>query len=105
MSEYTPTTEEVRGAYHAWSDGQGDNFDEKPTWSFPEFDRWFASEIAKAERRAWTVGARDMMEAIADDHGTLSFIAPLNPYERPTKSVRQVIEENGGTSPTVEAWA
>lgn len=42
MNEYTPTTEEVRGAYHAWSDGQGDNFDEKPTWSFQEFDRWLA---------------------------------------------------------------
>lgn len=43
MSDYTPTTEDVRGAYRAWHDGQGDDHPLKPTWSAQEFDRWLAS--------------------------------------------------------------
>ncbi len=42
MTEYTPITAEVRGAYRAWSDGQGDSYAAKPTWSGEEFDRWLA---------------------------------------------------------------
>lgn len=50
---YTPSLEEVRGAYHAWSDGQGDSHPRKPTWSKAEFDRWLAEhdEAVRAEER------------------------------------------------------
>jgi len=45
--EWTPTTEDVRGAWHAWSDGQGDSHADKPTWSYEEFDRWIAAHDAE----------------------------------------------------------
>lgn len=45
MSDYTPTTEEVRMSYV----GEPEHWlDDKVA---AEFDRWFASEIEKAERR------------------------------------------------------
>lgn len=43
MSDYTLTTEEVR--YH-WTFYEGDRSE-----AAEQFDRWFASEIEKAERR------------------------------------------------------
>lgn len=43
MSDYTPTTDEVR---YKWCFDEGDVYE-----SAEEFDRWFASEIEKAERR------------------------------------------------------
>lgn len=56
MSEYTPTTEDVRGAYRAWHDGQGDDHALKPTWSAQEFDRWLAAhdaEVRADEAAQW----------------------------------------------------
>lgn len=50
MSDYTPTTEEVRDRY-AYNEWDIDEADE----GYPrraEFDRWFQSEIEKAERRS-----------------------------------------------------
>lgn len=53
MTTFTPDTADVRGAYHAWHDGQGDTHPEKPTWSFEEFDRWL--EAHDREVRADTL--------------------------------------------------
>ena len=39
MTDYTPTTEEVRNSYASWSD------------AYPEFDRWLA-EVKAQERKA-----------------------------------------------------
>lgn len=53
MSDYTPRTEDVRGAYRAWHDGQGDDHPLKPTWSAQEFDRWLAAHDESVFRSAW----------------------------------------------------
>ena len=39
MSDYTPTTEEVRDKYASWSD------------AYPEFDRWLAEVKAQERER------------------------------------------------------
>ncbi len=39
MSDYTPTTEEVRNSYASWSD------------AYPEFDRWLAEVKAQERER------------------------------------------------------
>lgn len=64
MSEYTPTTREVRGAYRAWHDGQGDDHALKPTWSAQEFDRWLAAHDAEVRASVvtedrWQYGAQN----------------------------------------------
>lgn len=46
MSDYTPTTDQVRGSY---ADGQW-YARQRMDGTLSEFDRWFASEIEKAER-------------------------------------------------------
>lgn len=64
MNEYTPTTEEVR---HAYGNSAVDRrpFTETPVRpeAEEEFDRWFASEIEKAERRGAFRGARALLDA------------------------------------------
>lgn len=57
VSDYTPTTEEVREQYWAAS---GDPRRGSEAWE--EFDRWFASEIEKAERR----GADYLFQTLAE---------------------------------------
>lgn len=51
MSDYTPTTDEIRNAFvqtNVWLPAT-------PFYKYGEvFDRWFASEIEKAERRSRT---------------------------------------------------
>lgn len=97
---YTPDTYDVReGWLNSEYEERGDNYSDEDLRA--EFDRWL--EQIRAE--AWREGARDMMEAIGDEMGTLTFLAPYNPYERPTKTVRDVIADNGGTTPTVQGWA
>lgn len=54
--EYTPDIDDVRGAWHAWNDGQVDEHRRKPTWSFEEFDRW----LRKVQAEAWEKGYLDM---------------------------------------------
>ena len=49
MKDFTPTTEQVQGAYAAYA----------PTYVGPrkqEFDRWFAEELRKAKEEAWKEG-------------------------------------------------
>ena len=55
MSDYTPTTEEVRIKYRLAS-GRGDG-------DFAEFDRWFASEIEKAAR----TGAEEALRIVKEE--------------------------------------
>lgn len=52
---YTPTTEEVR---HKWAFEEGDVYE-----SAAEFDRWFSSEIAKAEARGYFNSVQDAYKA------------------------------------------
>lgn len=47
MSDYTPTTEEVRNSYASWSD------------AYPEFDRW----LAEVKAEAWLEGACSVGES------------------------------------------
>lgn len=63
MSEYIPTTEEIRQAYG------NSAVDRRPFTETPvrpeaeeEFDRWFASEIAKAEKRGAVKAGRAILE-------------------------------------------
>lgn len=52
MSDYTPTTEEVRGDYANFQlPAEGGDLRAEYAEALSEFDRWFASEIEKAERR------------------------------------------------------
>ena len=57
MSDYTPTTEEVRDAATAY-------------WAMDEdeFDRWYASEIAKAERRGAEHAAQRIISRCISEH-------------------------------------
>ena len=59
MSDYTPTTEDVREAYASWSD------------AYPEFDRWLAEVKAQVWDEAYTEGYR---------HGTCDVEPSDNPY-------------------------
>jgi len=68
---YTPSTEDIRFAWRAWSDGQVDTDEEKPTWSFEEFDRWFA----EVQTDAYFLGA----EALADQWAEDKFDGPTSP--------------------------
>lgn len=53
MTDYTPTTETVRGDYTAHSA----TYAGKPSSeSGAEFDRWLAGEIRKAKEQAWDEG-------------------------------------------------
>ena len=61
---FIPTTDQIRGAWHAWSDGQDDSHDDKPTWSTEEFNRWFAQELTTA----FFIGAEALSEQNAKDH-------------------------------------
>lgn len=57
MSDYTPTTEEVRMAYV----GEPEHWlDDKVA---AEFDRWFASEIEKAAR----IGAEEALRIVKEE--------------------------------------
>ena len=62
MSDYTPTTEEVRNSYASWSD------------AYPEFDRW----LAEVKAEAWEEGA--IATAMYFDPPKLS--EPTNPYRQ-----------------------
>lgn len=62
MSDYTPTTEEVRNSYKsgAWLKGREGvpqfNPDEYRPIYFAEFDRWLAEVERAAARQAWEEG-------------------------------------------------
>ena len=47
MSDYTPTTEEVRDSYASWSA------------AYPEFDRWLTEVKAQAWEEGWHTGNKD----------------------------------------------
>ena len=50
MTDYTPTTEEVRDKYASWSD------------AYPEFDRWLAEVKAQAWEAGYVSGSFDEHE-------------------------------------------
>ena len=47
MSDYTPTTEEVKESYFDWNGGHGV---ENPIGLYEEFDRWLAEVKAQARK-------------------------------------------------------
>lgn len=55
MSDYTPETAEIRAAWldshRVDAEGGGFEREGRPLERLREFDRWFASEIEKAEER------------------------------------------------------
>lgn len=72
MSDYTPTTDEVRATYGiGWFAD-----DDTPPGDPSNFDRW----LAERDAERWDAGAKAMMNAIGDTYGTLAFIAPENPH-------------------------
>ena len=83
MSDYTPTTEEVRevlayGDYDAQTDDVREDYVNSNTnddvgWMTSEiaqvrFDRWYAAEIAKAEQRGYNRGFTDGWNASHSEH-------------------------------------
>ena len=64
MSDYTPTTEELRDAWASWSD------------AYEEFDRWLAEVKAQAWEEGYTQGSKDMYDG--------DFPTP-NPYRQQTQ--------------------
>ena len=53
MSDYTPTTKDVREAWWYAASGGGLDSDFDNIY-YPAFDRWFAEEIRKAKEIGWT---------------------------------------------------
>ncbi|UXO93877.1 hypothetical protein Pan2_58 [Pseudanabaena phage Pan2] len=88
MTEYTPTTEEVREAFVSHGESAwfptADSYDE---WKDAggaegEFDRWLAERDRQVAERAWDEGARHVYEG-----GKCSFArdgdpCPYNPYRK-----------------------
>lgn len=83
MSEYTPTTEQVRDAY-----AEDDVGVPRPKY-FPEFDRWLAERDRQIAEKAWQEGY--------DGQG-----GPTNPY-RPTSTRRNKTMADIRTSEPTEA--
>jgi len=73
VSDYTPTTEEVRNSYASWSD------------AYPEFDRWLAEVKAQvwdeAERRGRD-NERALMMCQAQLRPSNSAVLIKNPYRQ-----------------------
>ncbi len=69
MSDYTPTTEEVRDAF-SWRDGVGGQSYEA------DFDRWLTEVKAQAWEKGYTQGNNDMYNG---DYPT------PNPYRQQTQ--------------------
>lgn len=81
MSDYTPTTDEVR---EAWADSRWDPFGERK-WSdhAAEFDRFLAAHDREVAARAWDEGAE---------------AGRLNTYEhRPGREMRNPYREGDPT--------
>jgi hypothetical protein len=85
MDEYTPTTEEIRGAY-AWSDGDLGGIDDYDEGYLEAFDRWLADNDKEVAARAWDKGKRawsryemQCENAAAAGQGVM-IASPLNPY-------------------------
>lgn len=75
MTEYTPTTEEVRDRWGRDAISE----DLRPEW-LAEFDRWLADHDRQVAERAWAEGfvqATDFMDDPA-------LPTPLNPYRKVT---------------------
>ena len=74
MSEYTPTTEEVRERYW-FNDGGLCNPDDAK-----EFDRWFAEEVRKAKADAFKEGYKAGWDDLYAEQDWDPWAS--NPYER-----------------------
>ena len=62
MSDYTPTTEEVRGAFVVgcdFSNHLGAGSDDLSDASSPEFDRWLNEVKAQVWEEGWHTGNKD----------------------------------------------
>ena len=76
MSDYTPTTEEVRYKYSWWTDKNLVARGVEPTDTKAEFDRW----LAEVKAQAWEEGKQ-----VAEDHyvpGIDCDCFPANPYRQ-----------------------
>lgn len=102
MSEYTPTTEDVRGWYAGARYVFGDPDRQHPDME-DEFDRWLAAHDAEVRAEAWEVGAKNMMQAIGDTYGTLTFIAPHNPFRGDSEARAGVVAEEPGWAQEIRA--
>ena len=98
MSDYTPTTEEVRQAVN-------DRFVQtlgKASFTREQFGRWFAEEIRKAKAEAWE-HARQELRAIPhwwnteNQHGEFD-LQPLGPDKTSEQGafmhVKQIMDNN-----------
>lgn len=54
---------------------------------------WLAAHDAEVRAEAWAVGAKAMMRAIGDTYGTLTFIAPHNPFRADAEVQAGVVAE------------
>lgn len=76
MSEYTPSTDEVRGAWIALT------YNNTPE----EFDRWLAQHERKAKAEAWKEGHGEGWQNAREALLTDMFGGPtLNPYREETE--------------------
>ena len=69
MSDYTPTTEEIRAGYSTatYDDAKAE----------AEFDRWLAEVKAEAWQEGWDIGASTVVNYALNGSPSL----PENPYE------------------------
>ena len=106
MSDYTPTTEEVRHAHvgkQAVCVNHGDWITEEQWAEFgAEFDRWFTEELRKAKAEAWEHARRELRAIphwwnTENQHGEFD-LQPLGPDKTSEQGafmhVKQIMDNN-----------
>ena len=82
MSDYTPTTEEVRDAVAY----DGDFYESNGDWIVLRddiaacFDRWLAAHDAEVYQRGREDEGREIAEAIFNEHAAVTFPNPTDPH-------------------------
>lgn len=68
MTDYTPTTENVRNSYAGWADVQGREDDLYKTRALErEFDRWLAAHDREVAAKASAIALYEAVEAVLVD--------------------------------------
>lgn len=81
MSDYTPTTEQVKDLYHLGALDVGPNVDIEETLAM--FDRWLAAHDREVAALAWDEGFLECVDHdgyVAASGIPLHVTRPINPY-------------------------
>jgi len=81
MSDYTPTTEQVRAAWTSFRDASARQSSEKWIEPFEQFDRW----LAEVKAAAWDECLEALAWAMDNGHpgDAIHYVATNNPHRTP----------------------